>query len=290
MSANLVEITVPMPDGSANTAATSALSRVQAMAIRTHDDYVAMASFLAEVKNQFKKTDADREELKAPSLEACRRVDAFFKPALTVLKQAETIAKGKITDYDREQERIRADEQRRQDEIARKERERKEAEAREIERKAREAADTARREAEARRQTEEKARRDADEARKRGDAEAAAEADRVARAAAKEAAKFDSKADRVESAASEKSADLQMQAACVVAPIIQRAPPKVAGLSMRDTWKFEITDPSKINAAFLMPDEQKIRKQVAALKADAAAIIGPGVRIWSEKTAASGVG
>lgn len=290
MSANLVEVITPMPDSSANTRASAALARVKALAIVDGNSYVAAASDLAEIKGQFKNVDKQREDLKAPSLEACRRVDAFFKPPLEFLKQAETILKGKLTDYDREQERIRAEEQRLQDEKARKERERVAAEAREVARKAQEAADIARREADAKRQAEEKARRDAEDARKRGDAAAAAAADLVAKAAAKDAAKFDSKADRVESAASEKVVDLQTQAACVVAPIIQRAPPKVAGLSFRDTWKFEIVDASKINSTFMMPDEQKIRKQVAALKGDAAAIIGAGVRIWSEKNAASGVG
>lgn len=85
----------------------------------------------------------------------------------------------------------------------------------------------------------------------------------------------------------EKAAALEQRAAAVVAPIITREPAKVPGLQMRDAWKFEITDPSKINAAFLMPDEKKIRAQVQALKGDAAAIIGEGVRVWSEKVPAS---
>lgn len=286
-AANLVEVITPMPDGSAKTRASAALQRVQSIVIRTNSDYVAMASFLAEVKGQFKSTDADREQLKAPSLEACRRVEAFFKPALDLLRQAEVIAKGKIGDYDKEQERLRLEEQRRQDEIARKERERKEGEAREAERKARETADAARREAEAKRQAEEKAKREAEEARARGDREAAAAADRQAKEAAKEAAKFDSRAERVESAGAEKVANLQAQAAQVVAPVVQRAAPKVAGLSFREVAQFEIVDKSKLPPEYLIPDEVRIGKVVKALKLEANI---PGVRVWMQKQPASGSG
>lgn len=290
MSENLVEIVTPMPSNAVKTRAETVLAAVKAMTISTNEDYIAAATMLADAKGQFKAVDKQREELKAPSLEACRRVDAFFQPPLNFLRQAESLLKGKITDYDREQERLRAAEQARLDEIARQERLRREAEAREAARRTQEAADAARREAEARRQAEEAARREAEEARARGDREAAAAAEKVAQQAAKEANKFDSKAERAESAGAEKVATLQAEAASVVAPIIQRAPPKIAGLSMRETWKFEITDASKINRAFLMPDEAKIRKQVGALKGDAGQIIGEGVRIWPEKVPASAAG
>lgn len=311
-AANLVEIRTPMPDDSANSRASAALERVRNMVVNSSSTYVAAAADLAEIKGQFKTVDKQREELKAPSLEGCRRVDAFFRAPLEFLKQAETIVKGKLTAYDKEQERIRAEEQRRLDEIARKERERKEAEAREVERKAREQAEIARREAEAQRQAEERARREAEEAernrqraereaaeaRARGDREAAEAAERQARAereradaanstaqvAARDAQRFDSKADRVETAAVEKSATLQAEAASVVAPVIQRAPPRVAGLSFREVPAFEITDKSKLPAEYLMPDETRIRKVVNALKLDANI---PGVRVWMEKQPAS---
>jgi colicin import membrane protein len=162
MAANLVEVITPMPDSSAKTRAEAALERVKSLVIRTHDDYAAAAADLAEVKGQFRAVDKQREELKAPSLEACRRVDSFFKPPLQFLGQAETILKGKLSAYDAEQERLRREEQARLDEIARQERLRKEAEAREVERKAREKADAERRAAETQRQAEAKARREAE--------------------------------------------------------------------------------------------------------------------------------
>lgn len=285
MAANLVEVITPMPDGSAKSRAEAALARVQSLVIRTSEDYVVAANDLAEVKGQFKAVDKQREELKAPSLEACRRVDAFFKPPLTFLQQAETVLKGKLTEYDREQERLRREEQARLDDLARKEREKKEAEAREVERKAREKADTERKAAEVQRQAEAKARQEAADAKARGDREAAAAAEKTAREAAAAAQKSEAKADRVESAAAEKSESLQAQAAQVVAPIVQRAPPKVAGLSFREVAQFEIVDKSKLPLEYLMPDESRIGKVVKALKMDAQI---PGVRVWMAKQPASG--
>jgi hypothetical protein len=82
----------------------------------------------------------------------------------------------------------------------------------------------------------------------------------------------------------ERAAELQQRAAAVVAPVITREPPRVAGLSLREAWKFEVTDPAKVPREYLMVDEVKIRKIVMALKGDANI---PGVRVYSEKVAAS---
>jgi len=85
----------------------------------------------------------------------------------------------------------------------------------------------------------------------------------------------------------EKAAELVERAATVVAPVITREPPKVAGLQMRDQWEFTIVDPSKINPAFMMPDEKKIGATVRSLKGDAAAIVGEGVKVVCRKVPAS---
>jgi hypothetical protein len=57
----------------------------------------------------------------------------------------------------------------------------------------------------------------------------------------------------------------------------QREPPKVAGVSMREVWKFEVTDPSAVPREFCTVDETKIRKVVQALKGDAKIA---GVRVY----------
>lgn len=86
----------------------------------------------------------------------------------------------------------------------------------------------------------------------------------------------------------EKAEAFAERAQTTVAPVVNRAPPKVAGVSMRDVWRFEVTDASKVNAAFLVPDEAKIRKVVQSMRADAQDLVGAGVRIWCEKQVAAG--
>lgn len=322
MAANLVEISTPMPDDSAKSRASAALERVRQLVITDASTYTMAAADLAGVKAYFKEVDGDREKLKAPSLEGCRRVDAFFKAPLDFLRDAEKIIKGKLQAWDDEQERLRKAEQARLDEIARQERLRKEAEAREAERVAREKAETARREAETQRRAEEKARqeaidaerarlkaeREAADAKARGDreAEAAAQqqaqaerdrgatAQREAQSAAKSAQRFDSKADTAEQRGAQRAEELHAQAASVVAPIVQIETPKVAGLTSRDNWKAECTDvmalvkavaEGKAPVAYVMANEQVLGKMAKALKEQ---FVVPGVRCWPDKIKASG--
>lgn len=83
----------------------------------------------------------------------------------------------------------------------------------------------------------------------------------------------------------EKAAELETRAATVVAPVINREPPKVAGVSDRLNWKFEVTDPAALPREYTMPDEKKIGAIVRAMKGDTNI---PGVRVWSEKNIAAG--
>lgn len=83
----------------------------------------------------------------------------------------------------------------------------------------------------------------------------------------------------------EKAAELEERAATVVAPVINREPPKVSGLSFRDAWCFEIVDEKAIPREFLMVDEAKIRRFVANMKGDTQIA---GVRVYSEKRMAAG--
>lgn len=88
-----------------------------------------------------------------------------------------------------------------------------------------------------------------------------------------------------ESGKVEKADALEQRAAAVVAPIIHREPPRVAGINYRDVWKFEVEDPTKVPREFLMVDESKIRKLVQAMKGDTHIA---GVRVWPEKQIAAG--
>jgi hypothetical protein len=109
---------------------------------------------------------------------------------------------------------------------------------------------------------------------------------RADEAARKEREKLEARATKAaESGKSEKAAELQQRAATVVAPVISRETPKVAGIAMRDVWKFEVVDPDEVPRQYLSVDEAKLRKVVGALKGDCRI---PGVRIWCEKAIAAG--
>ena len=62
-----------------------------------------------------------------------------------------------------------------------------------------------------------------------------------------------------------------------VTPQIQR----VAGVGLRDNWKFEVTDPNKVPREYLIIDEKKIGAVVRAMKLQANI---PGVRVYNEPT------
>lgn len=83
----------------------------------------------------------------------------------------------------------------------------------------------------------------------------------------------------------ERAAVLEERAASVVAPIIDRTPAKVAGVSYREVWKFRIIDEAKVPRQYCDVSESKLRKVVQALKADAQI---EGVEVYMEKEIAAG--
>lgn len=66
-----------------------------------------------------------------------------------------------------------------------------------------------------------------------------------------------------------------------VAPVVAQAPPKMAGVSTKKVWRFEITDANAIKREFLIPNETAIRKAVDSLNEGAAAVVG-GIRVYQE--------
>lgn len=225
-------------------------------AVRNPEEYEAGANDLKRVKAAQKKLEDTRKSLTTPINESLRRLNDFFRGPADRLAGIERIIKSKLVTYSDEQERIRREEQRKAEEAARREREKIEAQAREAERKAREKAEADRRAAE--------------------EAAAAGRAEEAARLAAR--------ADATEAKAVERVEQLADRAAAVVAPIIEREPPKVAGVATREVPKFEIMDASLIPREYLIVDESKIRKVVQALKMDAKI---PGVRVWMERSLAA---
>lgn len=72
------------------------------------------------------------------------------------------------------------------------------------------------------------------------------------------------------------------------APVFVPAPPppmapKVEGVSYRDVWEYEITDPALLPREYLMPDEKRIGSVVRAMRAETQI---PGVRAYARRTTA----
>lgn len=105
-------------------------------------------------------------------------------------------------------------------------------------------------------------------------------------AARKQQEKLQAQAEKAAAAGrTEKALELENRAAMSVAPVINREPPKVVGVSDRLNWKFEVTDSAALPREYTMPDEKKIGAVVRAMKGDTNIA---GVRVWSEKSIAAG--
>lgn len=105
-------------------------------------------------------------------------------------------------------------------------------------------------------------------------------------AARKERERIEAQAQRAAaSGKTEKAEALQERAAQVVAPIVNRDPPRIAGVNTVKQWKFVVEDSSLVPREYCTVDETKIRKVVLALKGDTRIA---GVRVYSEDNIAAG--
>lgn len=200
----------------------------QAKAVKVTDaeTYTVAGTLWKAIGDMIKEVEATFSPIcdsahKAWKITVAKR-DGFLDP----LKEARASVKAMMAKYDAQQEAIRLAEQRRLEEIARKE-------------------------------AEERALMDA----------IAAEEDAKRNGATKEEAQQEAAA----------IIDVPVYVAPVVIP---KEVPKVAGLSFRTIWKFQITDAGKIPAQYMVPDEVKIGQVVRALK-QAANI--PGIRVFEER-------
>lgn len=225
--------------------------------IRSADQFTRAGELLKAVKGALKQIEEQRVAITKPINESLRVVNSQAKVAAAPFETAEREIKARMVEYSDEQDRLRREEQRKAEAAAAAERARL-----------------------AKLQAEAEAKARAEQDRLRREAEEAAAAGRAA-----EAAKLAAKADKVEEKAAAKVEELQLREAMVVAPMIQREAPKVSGVSTREVWKFEITDPSLVPREYLVIDETKVRKVVQALRGDTQI---PGVRVYSERQLAAG--
>jgi len=81
-------------------------------------------------------------------------------------------------------------------------------------------------------------------------------------------------------------ADAILAQPVVVAPVVVPRMETPAGISYRESWKFEVLDPDLVPREYLTVDEKKIGGVVRALKGETRIA---GVRVWPEKTIAGRV-
>lgn len=84
--------------------AQNTLEFVQEATIKNNAEMEFAVSALAEVKTAHKEVDAKRKEFVQPLNAVVKNINAFFKPALTSLKKSETVLKGKVLTFKREQQ------------------------------------------------------------------------------------------------------------------------------------------------------------------------------------------
>jgi len=200
------------------TLALSIPDQAKQISIKTMDDYVRAGEIMLTIKAIRKKITETFKPIKQKMDAAKQEVLDQERAADAPLKEAESWLSPQIITWNREQERIRQEEEARLREIARKEEEERQLQ----------------------------------------------EAILAEQSGQKEEA--------------EAIMDAPVQAAPVVVP---KSVPKVAGMSIRDNWKFRITNEKLIPREYLKVDEVKIGQVVRALKS--AANIA-GVEVYNEGT------
>lgn len=226
--------------------------------IESQPQYENAALLTKEIKRLGKNIEDKRKELVGPLNAEVKTINDLFKEPTTRLDSIERNLKTVMLGYQKEQEAIRIEAQRKADEEARKQRE-------EIERQAR-----------AQREKEESARRAEAEAMRKAQ-EAATEQERSkALAEAQRAAK-------AAETAAEKATAKEQISDMIVAPLVQTMAQKPAGMATVTTWSAEITDKAEFikyclssnQLHFLNIDIQAVSRVIQATKGN---MLFPGVK------------
>lgn len=238
-----IETTPEVTEAVDQVAQNVALARqeAEALEVTTPEQAEIAAGHLKDFKQKKKAAEDARKEITGPLNASLKAVNALFKEVTEPLDVADKIVRGKVGEYQAEQQRL-----------AEIERQRIEAERREQERLL----------------AEERAKAEEEAAKARAAAEA--EQNEKAREAAEKAA-----AEAEAKAIEQRKAEAQKQAEVVKAP----EPTKLAGVSTRKVWKFEVEKPFDVPREYLAVNEAAIRSAVADGVRDI-----PGVRIYQDET------
>jgi hypothetical protein len=256
--------------------------RCREFRVATRVEYAAGGVLLKEIRTQQRAWDERLKAITGPMREAEARTREEFRPRAEALEVARRIVERALADWDAEQKRIAeavAEAERKR--LAEEERLRREAEAKRLAeerlaeklRLAREKADADRLAEEARKAAAEApgsvgadfARMDADVAAEKA---AQAEADAKTREAEREAAE----------------AIRREQAERDIARVKPAETTRLAGVSYREVWRFEVMDAAKVPREFLCVDEKAIGAYVRAKKGAAQIAV---VRVWCDRVAAT---
>lgn len=284
-----LNLTVPAEAKKSSTAielATQApkyLQRVNAMQVTNAAEHTQMIELLRLTAAREKEVETERELINKPLHTAWKNSCDFFNRLAAPFEAVQKIGRKKAKDWE-DAERAKAEKQRRENEAeAQRQRDKIAADAKEAQRIADQKVADARREAETLKRQKELAEREAERMRIAGDAAQAAQYTKAAELAGKDAAKAETRAERIETAATVKVENLQQQALTIVAPIVDAPALKVEGRKSRKVWKWKIKDASKIDRRFLALDETKVNNLVRSMHKEAESLLGEGaIEVWDE--------
>lgn len=256
------------------------LSMAKTMLIDSPEMAMEAANELRRVMTKWKELDEQRSSIVAPALQIQRNTNNLFRDALETLKQAETILKTALANYQRaEQARVER-EKRALEETARIQREADEQAARIKQKEADDLAEQSR-----------QAQRQAEEAQQRAEAASRQGNHQAAELAREEVAKLEQTnltAIAMHAHADGEAQTLALEAVITVAAAPVAAVTKVAGVSSSKPWKARMTD----KAAFLRyvadhPDllymvEVKMASLTSMAKEQKDALRIPGVEAFQD--------
>jgi len=129
----------------------SAIAKATALSVESFEEDQVATIFIGEAKAIFEKAEARRVKMKAPALETCREIDAFFKEITGPITDAIDIVKGKKKKWflaeDAKRQKLEAEVRAKAAEEERIKRQKLEAQAKKAEEKGNEAKAEALREA-----------------------------------------------------------------------------------------------------------------------------------------------
>lgn len=231
----------------------------------------ALSNDMRSWAKRIDQIEAMKKDLLGPVKKALddmrEKLSGWFDPAVAELRQARELGAQKLLAWQKAEDARVAEENRKRDEEARRVRQEAERKAAEERAKAEEAARIERERAAAAEDERKRAEDAAAAARAAGDAEAAREADKIAKEKAAEAAKAAEKERQaLENGAARAQTAEVIAAASAPAPVVEA--PKIAGVSVKETWVAELAPGETEDSAKL-----KICKAIAEGRIDLLAVL-----------------